>query len=181
MRIAYADPPYPGMAKKHYADHPDYAGEVDHARLVDDLLGYDGWAISSHVAGTFLIGSLLSERGLTVNEDYRLGVWVKPFAAYKRNVKWAYTWEPLFVKAARPPEPNRIPGIVSRDHIAEGITMKKGLAGAKPERFGWWFFEALGLDPDDEFTDLFPGTGAVTDAHETWKRQIAQSRMELAA
>lgn len=30
MRIAYADPPYPGQARKHYGQHPDYAGEVDH-------------------------------------------------------------------------------------------------------------------------------------------------------
>jgi hypothetical protein len=32
VKIAYADPPYPGQAKKHYGDHPDYAGEVDHPR-----------------------------------------------------------------------------------------------------------------------------------------------------
>jgi hypothetical protein len=34
---ALADPPYPGQSKKHYADHPDYAGEVDHAELVERL------------------------------------------------------------------------------------------------------------------------------------------------
>lgn len=32
MRIAYADPPYPGQSKL-YRNHPDYAGEVDHAAL----------------------------------------------------------------------------------------------------------------------------------------------------
>lgn len=32
--MAYADPPYPGQAKRHYADHPDYAGEVDHGELM---------------------------------------------------------------------------------------------------------------------------------------------------
>ena len=32
MRIAYADPPYPGCAHL-YEGHPDYAGEVDHADL----------------------------------------------------------------------------------------------------------------------------------------------------
>jgi hypothetical protein len=67
-----------------------------------------------------------------------------------------------------------------RDWLAEGITMKRGLTGAKPERFCWWLFEVLGLDPADEFTDLFPGSGAVTAAYETWKRQLAQTSMELA-
>ena len=31
MRIAYADPPYPGCAHL-YRGHPDYAGEVDHVK-----------------------------------------------------------------------------------------------------------------------------------------------------
>ena len=30
LRLAYADPPYPGNAWL-YRDHPDYGGEVDHA------------------------------------------------------------------------------------------------------------------------------------------------------
>lgn len=37
MRVAYADPPYPGCAHL-YRDHPDYAGEVDHEALVASLL-----------------------------------------------------------------------------------------------------------------------------------------------
>ena len=32
-RIGIADPPYPGLAD-YYIDHPDYAGEVDHAELL---------------------------------------------------------------------------------------------------------------------------------------------------
>ena len=46
LRLAYADPPYPGKARL-YRDHPDYAGEVDHAALLADLSGYDGWALST--------------------------------------------------------------------------------------------------------------------------------------
>jgi hypothetical protein len=30
LRLAYADPPYPGKVRL-YRDHPDYGGEVDHA------------------------------------------------------------------------------------------------------------------------------------------------------
>ena len=44
LRLAYADPPYPGKAWL-YRGHPDYAGEVDHAALIGRLAGYDGWAL----------------------------------------------------------------------------------------------------------------------------------------
>lgn len=172
MRVAYADPPYPGMSGL-YKDHPDYAGEVDHAELIGQLLDFDGWAFSTHVPGLELCQGILRGHGLIVNQDYRLCSWVKPFAAFKRNVKVAYAWEPVFVKAARRPEPNRIPGVVLRDFVAESITMKRGLAGAKPEAFCLWLFELLGLDPGDSFVDLFPGSGAVTDALVVWKRLLA--------
>ena len=46
LRLAYADPPYPGKAWL-YRGHPDYAGEVDHAALIRRLAGYDGWALST--------------------------------------------------------------------------------------------------------------------------------------
>jgi len=36
MKIGYADPPYPGCAHL-YKGHPDYAGEVDHALLIERL------------------------------------------------------------------------------------------------------------------------------------------------
>jgi site-specific DNA-adenine methylase len=48
IRFAYADPPYIGQSKRLYGDHPDYAGEVDHAELIDRLMAEfpDGWALS---------------------------------------------------------------------------------------------------------------------------------------
>src|SRR4051812_3342154 len=42
MRILYADPPYVGQSKRHYGDHPDYAGEVDHRELLAQLDAADG-------------------------------------------------------------------------------------------------------------------------------------------
>jgi len=30
----------------------------------------------------------------------------------------------------------------------------------------------VGLDPDDDLIDLFPGTGAVTDAWTRWRREL---------
>ena len=50
MRIGYADPPYIGCAHL-YKDHPDYAGEVDHAELIARLeRDFDGWVL--HAAAT---------------------------------------------------------------------------------------------------------------------------------
>jgi hypothetical protein len=50
MKIGYADPPYIGCAHL-YKDHPDYAGEVDHVRLIEKLQSeYDGWIL--HAAAT---------------------------------------------------------------------------------------------------------------------------------
>ena len=46
LRLAYADPPYPGKARL-YRDHPDYGGEVDHAALIDRLAAYDGGALAT--------------------------------------------------------------------------------------------------------------------------------------
>ena len=51
LRLAYADPPYPGQAGI-YREHPDYAGEVDHQELVMRLASYDGWALSTSGTGS---------------------------------------------------------------------------------------------------------------------------------
>ena len=166
--FAYADPPYPGQSAKHYADHPDYAGEVDHRALLRLLKnGYDGWVL--HTASTTLayVLSLAAEEGIT---DFRVMAWVKPFAAFKRNVSVAYAWEPVLVKPVRKPV---VSGrLVMRDWIAESITLRRGLTGAKPRAVCRWAFEMAGLEPDDQLVDLFPGTGAVTAAWDEWRADV---------
>ena len=68
----------------------------------------------------------------------RICGWFKSFAAFKRNVSVAYAWEPVIIKAARKPAVSK--RIIYRDFhevpdcIKEGITMKRGLTGAKPEK-----------------------------------------------
>lgn len=168
LRVAYADPPYIGQSKKHYADHADYAGEVDHGALLDRLIADypDGWALSLHTPSLGVITQMLADRGLSLMDgDVRVCSWVKTFGAYKRNVRVAYVWEPVIV---RPPV--RLDGSVpTRDFFAEPITMKKGLSGAKPERLCFWLFNVMGLRPCDDLHDLFPGTGAVSAAWERWR------------
>jgi hypothetical protein len=50
---------------------------------------------------------------------------------------------------------------VGRDHIAESITLRRGLTGAKPERFCRWVLDLMGYVPGDTVDDLFPGTGVM--------------------
>jgi hypothetical protein len=171
MRFAFADPPYPGMSG-YYRQHPDYAGEVNHAELIERLeCDFDGWLL--HTAST-----TLREVLPLCPEGVRVFSWVKTFASFKPSVCPAYAWEPVIVRQLRKPTPNQIVGSeIMRDWFAEPITMKRGLTGAKPERVCHWLFEACGLRPDDDLHDLFPGSGAVTDAWDSWR---AAPRLEAA-
>jgi hypothetical protein len=168
MRVAYADPPYPGCARL-YRGQPDYAGEVDHADLVYRLLTeYDGYCLhTSSVALADVLHRFQLEVG--PKDMPRVMAWVKPFAAFKRNVSVAYAWEPVLVHAARKPVVK--PGMTYRDWLAEPITLKRGLTGAKPEWVCRWLFEVMGCEPDDDLDDLYPGTGAVTRAWDAWRSQ----------
>jgi len=166
-RIGYADPPYPGLSAKHYGNHIDFAREVDHVQLLGKLAHeYDGWVL--HTSSVALADVLHAAR--EVGAAHRLMAWVKPWAAFKRNVSVAYAWEPILVAAARKPE---ITGrMVMRDWFSEPMTMRRGLTGAKPERLCHWLFEMLGAHPSDELDDLFPGSGAVSRAWDTWRGSL---------
>ena len=170
MRIGYADPPYPGCAHL-YKHHPDYAGEVDHRQLVERLQSeFDAWVLHTHVAGL----RMMEREHILPDSGVRICQWFKPFAAFKPNVKIAYAYEPVIIKPARTPiVPSKE---VSRDWIEQpdevvrqNITMKKGLTGVKPERVCHWIFQVMGLRPGDDLVDMFPGSGAVQRAWESWK------------
>lgn len=122
-----------------------------HERLAVTLAEYDGWAMS------MTSGNLHDL--LPLFPGARIAAWVKPFAAFKRNVRIAYTWEPVLFKPGR--DSSTLGAPVGRDHLAESITMRKGLTGAKPERFCSWVLDLVGWIPGDELDDLFPGTGVM--------------------
>jgi hypothetical protein len=160
MRVAYADPPYPGCAHL-YKDHPDYGGEIDYPMLLNDLkCEYDGFVLHTSSTGLRLILPLLPS-------DARIMAWVKPFAAFKRNVPVAYAWEPVIVRAVRKPVVTH--RVVMRDWVSASITLKKGLVGAKPQSVAFWAVEVAGLLPEDDLVDIYPGTGAITSAWEQWR------------
>lgn len=175
VKIGYADPPYPGCAHL-YKDHPDYGGEVDHVDLFRRLQSeFDGWVL--HTAATPEAIALLAP--MVLGSGARWMAWVKPFAAFKRNVPVGYTWEPVLVKPARKPVVSK--RLTMRDHIAESITMRRGLTGAKPETVCHWAFEVVGARPEDELHDLFPGSGAVTRAWETWRGKFVLPEAKVPA
>jgi len=161
MRVAYADPPYIGQAQKHYSHDPN-CREVDHKKLIEMLCAdFDAWALSASSPSLKQILKLCPV-------GVRVAPWVKPFCAFKKNVNPAYTWEPIIFFGGRKRTKKQD---TLRDWIAESITMKKGLAGAKPVKVCYFIFQFLNMQAEDKFTDLYPGTGIVTEAWESWKTQ----------
>jgi len=159
MRVAYADPPYPGCAGRY----PEKT-EVDHpaliARLVDEYP--DGWALSTHAPA---LRDLLP----LCPPDVRVLSWVKPWAVFKPGVGVAYAWEPVLFRGGRK-RTRKQPTV--RDWMSVGITLRRGLVGAKPDAFCYWLFAVFNPQPGDLLDDLYPGTGAVTRAWSRWQAQM---------
>lgn len=174
MKVAYADPPYLGQAKIFYSKHHPQAGEWDkletHKQLIERLCDEfpDGWAMSLNSP---TLRSILP----MCPDDVRVMAWVKPFCSFKPGVSVAYAWEPVIVRGGR--KRTRDMETV-RDWVAANMTMQKGFPGAKPYLFCVWLFQVLNLFPDDEFHDIFYGSGAVVRAWECWRRS-SQLRLRL--
>ena len=174
MRFAYADPPYPGTAAKFYLDHPDYAGEVNHAALIHRLVEEypDGWALHTHVPA---LRELLPVCPTTI----RVCAWAKPFAKWKPGVRVVYSWEPVLLYATRPCAPSSTPRGRTQDRPSDCLIAKptagRALVGEKPREVCRWVFRLLGAQPGDELDDLFPGTGAVT---RYWREFTGEDRWQ---
>lgn len=92
-RLAYADPPYPGRAG-YYVDHPDYAGEVDHAQLVDQLMTYDGWALSTAADALPAVLEVCPA-------DVQVAAWHRGHRPHKNAVGPLSAWEPVIYRRPR--------------------------------------------------------------------------------
>lgn len=162
LRLAYADPPYPGLAKRYYGREPTYAGEVDHAALIASLkYSYDGWALSTS-------SKALRDVLQLCPPEAHVCPWVKPIGVSSRTRGLHSTWEPLIVVPAREIEP----GV--RDWLRAMPARGGGsLMGRKPGEFCAFLFRALGALPGDTLDDLFPGTGIVGRAWSEWCRVSA--------
>lgn len=165
MLLAYADPPYPGQAKRHYGDHPDFAGEVDHIELIENTLShFDGWALSTSNRALQEVLSLCPP-------DVRVLSWHKPIAP-PMSGHGVFGWEPVIVKWARPPASDLRDTLVCSPEQYTFRPKPEGyVTGSKPAAFCSWLFHWLGARPGDELEDLFPGSRAVSDAWERFDRQ----------
>ncbi len=166
LRLVYADPPYPGKAWL-YRDHPDYAGEVDHAALIGHLAAYDGWALSTSAAALPAVLALCPP-GIRVaawHRGERAAASWQPLAA----------WEPVIYVPARPVDPAR--GHRS-DSLVCGVsamtTLPGRVIGTKPAAVCRWIFDLLGAAPGDSLADLFPGSGAITRAWTAYTSETAK-------
>jgi hypothetical protein len=153
MRMAYADPPYPGLARRNYKSEPTYAGEVDHVALLATLATYDGWALST---GSYALRELLP----LCPDGARVCAWVKPLPPRPGTYGPHSCWEPLIVVPGRRMRPGK------RDWLSAPPSHLSGpkLAGRKPLAFVAWLFALLGLVPGDTLDDLYPGSDIVSRA-----------------
>lgn len=163
LRFAYADPPYPGLARKYYQHEPTYAGEVDHPALIASLeYSYDGWALSTSARALRQLLPLCPD-------GVRVCAWVKPKGASPRTFGLHSSWEAVLVKPGRAQRPGVRDWLMA--HAARGGGT---LPGRKPVAFCAWLFHALGARPGDELADLFPGTGIVGRAWRELGGQLAE-------
>lgn len=180
LRLAYADPPYPGKAWL-YRDHPDYAGEVDHVELIRRLSTFDGWALSTSAEALPMVLA-------SCPPGVRVAAWVRgerPNAAAMRPLN---AWEPVIYYGGRAVGDRHATRHASSDdaspvdgqRVAQASATRRTDAlvyaarprltdpgrviGAKPAVFARWVFDLMGALPGDELTDVFPGSGGIARA-----------------
>lgn len=165
MRFAYADPPYLGLCYVYGHEHGDGGcwDELEtHRALLERLEAFDGWALSLSVPS---LRSLLP----LMPEDVRVLAWTKLWSSWKPGVWPAYAWEPVIIRGARGLGRERP---TPRDWYACHVTTGAGFEGAKPEAVIRWLLECLGVRAEDDFIDLFHGSGAVSRAYDRWRAQL---------
>jgi hypothetical protein len=176
VKFAYADPPYLGMCGRYDHEHGDGGCWDDietHRLLIEQLGDYDGWALSM---GAKDLGAMLP----MTPEPYRVLSWVKTWASWKPGPFPVCAWEPVVIRGQRKRDRKREKALrltTPVDWLA-CPAHQRGFFGSKPETFTHWVLRCLGVQPEDEFVDLFPGSGAVTKAYERW---IAQQPLGLTA
>jgi hypothetical protein len=158
LKLAYADPPYPGKAWL-YRDHPDFAGEVDHVELIRRLSTYDGWALSTSAAA---LPSVLA----SCPPGVRVAAWHRGERP-TRSAGPLNGWEPVIYFGGRAQLPSAIAArrVDSLVYFSRPrLTDPRRVVGAKPAAFARWVFELLGASAYDTLDDLFPGSGGVRRA-----------------
>ena len=172
MLFCYADPPYPGLARKYYG-----CDEVDHVELVGKLVAEfpDGWALSTSSDALDDVLAIIRPH----NVQLRVAVWVKgsrPGIAYRAR----HAWEPLIVVGGRP---RRLSAAEVLDDVlvvgtsSRARSLPGALVGMKPVAFAEWMFRLLGAERGDEMIDLFTGSGAIGRAWQLYTSESGERRI----
>jgi hypothetical protein len=177
MKLCIADPPYLGRAVRWYGEggcgygngvnqadnHPEaYLWDIPetHKQLVRDLeRDYDGWAIamSVHSLSTYLeVVETESRNGI------RVCVWHKPAAVTSGN-RVTNSWEPVLIRMPASRKGWKSGGVRTSD-VMTCNPLRSGFVGSKPKEWTHWVLDLLGYQEGDEVTDLFHGSGAVSQA-----------------
>lgn len=167
MRFAYADPPYLGQCSRYEHHHPDgkcWDDMETHRSLIQQLGEYDGWALSCGAKDIVWLAPMLPDSA-------RVLAWCKTWASWKPGTYPAYAWEPVILMGQRKRRWKHGDAQTPRDWLA-CPAHQQGFFGSKPPEFVRWVLDCLGVTPEDEFVDLFPGSGAVTRAYEAWRNQL---------
>lgn len=171
LRLAYADPPYPGLAR-YYAGHPDFAGEVALPGLLADLVAYDGWALSTSARS---LGDVLAiARAVALDAGApvpSVAAWLRGRPVPHPSAAILNAWEPVLYVPARRTRPRRqraTPDALAGRTPRRRPTLPADVIGAKPPDFAVWLFGLLGARPGDSLEDLFPGSGAIARAWSGW-------------
>lgn len=156
LRLAYADPPYPGMAGLY----PENT-EVDHVKLIARLQEYDGWALSTDERSLAYVLPLCPP-------GTRVLAWCRSNAPFFVPNP-ATSWEPVLC------HPARSRPVSVRSYLVAGIPsghlQKKGLTGQKPATFCEWVIRCMGAERYDTLDDIFPGTGVMGETFRAFQAQ----------
>jgi hypothetical protein len=173
MRFAYADPPYPGLARRYYG-----MPEVDHVALVRQLVAKypDGWALSTSSDAAIEVAAIVraeTAARVPVHARPRMLSWVR---GSRPGVAWSSrdAWEPVFVCGGRPRKldvGDELDNALVLSVHQRQRTHPGALVGMKPAGFCEWLFRQLGAMRGDEFADVFPGSGAVMRAWKMYTRE----------
>jgi hypothetical protein len=155
MRLAYADPPYPGCAHLY----PEKT-EVDHVALIERLQEFDGWALSTNEnALQYVLG--------ICPPDVRILAWCKTNAPpfFDHPIR---SWEPVLMMPARDAKPSIPVRSFLMTGAPTGSHQQGEITGQKHQPFCEWVIRCLGAERDDTLDDLFPGTGIMGQTWERW-------------
>jgi hypothetical protein len=186
MRLAIADPPYPpfngsggrknrasrwyGDKQRSIKDRPaDNHASADvwdditkHRELLLQLLDeFDGFAIATSPDG------IAAYHPLPIG--MRILAWIKPNAIPGAH-RIKSSWEPVLIFPPIGRRSNR-QGVGMTSDILTANAPRVGFHGAKPETWTHWVLDALSFDKaTDTVVDMFPGSGQVARAIETYRQ-----------